>query len=99
MRAVPLTEVSVTLGAVVSMVIALAPLVPVLVAVSVWVAVTLYVPAAESAVAKVKLQAPAVQAAVPFCVLAPVTPTDTVAVSPDAVPQAPPTDVAVTFVE
>ena len=40
MRAVPLTDVSVTTGAVVSIVIALAPLVPVLVAVSVCVVVT-----------------------------------------------------------
>ena len=41
MRAVPLTVVSVTTGALVWIVIALAPLVPVLVAVSVCVAVTL----------------------------------------------------------
>ena len=40
-RAVPLTEVRVTIGAVVSTVMALAPLVPVLANVSVWVAVTL----------------------------------------------------------
>ena len=48
---------------------------------------------------KVKVQAPAVQAAVPFCVLAPVTATDTVGLSPATVPQAPPTDVAVRLVE
>ena len=48
---------------------------------------------------KVKVQAPAVQAAVPFWVLAPVTATDTVALSPAAVPQAPPTEVTVTLVE
>ena len=68
---------------------------PVLPAVSVCVAVTLYAPVAESAVVNVKVQAPAVQAAVPFWVLAPVTATDTVAMSPAAVPQAPPTEVAV----
>ena len=48
--------------------------------------------------AKVKLQAPAVQVAVPFWALPPVTATDTVVVSPDAVPQAPPTEVAAAFV-
>ena len=40
MRAVPLTVVSVTTGAVLSTVIVCAPLVPMLLAVSVWVAVT-----------------------------------------------------------
>ena len=44
------------------------------------------------------VQAPAVQAAVPFWVLAPLTTTETVALSPAAVPHAPPTDVAATFV-
>ena len=39
-RAVPLTLVSVTTGAVLSTVIALAPLVPTLLALSLWVAVT-----------------------------------------------------------
>ena len=39
-RAVPFTLVSVTIGAAVSIVIVLAPLVPTLAAVSVWVAVT-----------------------------------------------------------
>ena len=63
----PLTVVSVTTGAIVSTLIAWAPLVPVLAAVSVCVAVTLYAPVAESAVVKVKVQAPAVQVAVPFC--------------------------------
>ena len=75
-----------------------APLVPVLPAASVWVAVTLYVPVADRAVANVNVQAPAVQVAVPFCVLAPVTATETVALSPAAVPQAPPTEVTVTLV-
>ena len=41
MRATPLTDVRVTTGALVWIVSALAPLVPVLLAVSVWVAVTL----------------------------------------------------------
>ena len=49
MRAVPLTVVNVTVGAVVWMVMTLVPLVPVFVAVSVWVAVTLYVPLDDSA--------------------------------------------------
>ena len=47
-RAVPLTVVSVTTGAVVSTVIALAPLFAVLAAVSVWVAVTEYAPLTAS---------------------------------------------------
>ena len=44
------------------------------------------------------VHAPAVHGAVPFCVLAPVTPTATVAVSPGAVPHAPPTEVTAAFV-
>src|SRR3954453_24203551 len=47
-RAVPLTVVSVTTGAAVLMVIDCAPLVPVFVAVSLWVAVMLYVPFADN---------------------------------------------------
>ena len=49
-RAVPFTVVSVTTGNVRSTVIALAPVVPVFAAVSVWVAVIVYAPSAESAV-------------------------------------------------
>ena len=52
-RAVPFTDVSVTTGAVVSMMTDCAPLVPTLAKLSVWVAVTLYVPAADSAGANV----------------------------------------------
>ena len=70
-RVVPFTVVSVTTGVVLSTVIDCAPLVPTLLAVSVCVAVTRTTPSAESAVVGVKVQAPAVQAAVPFCVLAP----------------------------
>jgi hypothetical protein len=47
-RGAPFTLVSVTTGAVVSMTIVCAPLVPVLPPVSVCVAVTAYVPAADS---------------------------------------------------
>ena len=72
-RAVPLTVVSVTTGSVRSTLIVLAPVVPVLPAASVCVAV---IDVARrrptSAVAGVKVQVPAVQVAVPFCVLAPV---------------------------
>src|SRR5262245_48669433 len=81
-----------------SIVIAWAPLVPVLPAVSVWVAVTLYVPVAESAVAKVNVQAPALQGAGPVCGLASVAAPESVELSPEAVPHAPLTDVAVTLV-
>ena len=52
-RAVPFTDVTVTVGADVWTVIAFAPLVPVFVAVSVCVVVTLYVPLDDNAGANV----------------------------------------------
>src|SRR3954454_9623204 len=58
-RAVPFTVATVTTGAAVLMVIDCPPLVPVLVAVSVCVAVMLYVPFAESAGAAVYVHTPA----------------------------------------
>src|SRR3954453_21248001 len=97
-RAVPLTLVMVTVGAAVWIVIALAPLLPTLLAVSVWVAVTLYVPFDASGLENVYVQAPAVQGEVPFSEFVPVTPIATVAVSPAVLPHAPPTVVAVVFV-
>ena len=97
-RAVPFTVVNVTVGAAVLMVIDCAPLVPVFVAVSVCVAVMLYVPFADSAVVGVKVHTPAQHVAVPFCVLVPVIATDTVAASPAAVPQTPLSVVTVAFV-
>ena len=72
-----------------------APVVPVLAAVSVWVAVIVYAPSTESAVVGVKVQTPAAQVAVPLCVDAPVIETDTVALSPIAVPHVPPKVVTV----
>src|SRR5262245_65396387 len=59
-RTVPFTEVSVTIGVVLSTMMFRAPVVPVLPAVSDWVAVTVYVPSAENAVVGVRLHAPAV---------------------------------------
>ena len=67
-------------------------------AVSLWVAVIAYAPSAESTVVGVNVQAPVVQVAVPFCVLAPRIATDTVGVHPAAVVQVPPTVVTVAFV-
>ena len=61
-RAVPLTVVSVTVGAAVLTMMFCAPVVPVFVAVSVCVTVIVYVPLAESAVAGVNVHTPAVQA-------------------------------------
>jgi hypothetical protein len=90
-RGLPLTFVNVTMGADTSTLIACAPLVPVLPAVSVWVAVTVYAPVAVSCGASVKVHAPAEHAAVPFWVAAPAMLTDTVLLSPAAVPQLPPT--------
>ena len=54
MRVVPFTDVRAMRGSVLSTVIVWAPLVPVLPAVSDWVAVTVYVPSAENAVVGVK---------------------------------------------
>jgi len=48
-RAVPFTDVNVTVGAAVLIVMFCAPVVPVFVAVSVWVTVTVYVPLADNA--------------------------------------------------
>ena len=97
-RAVPLTEVSATTGRVLSTMIDCAPLVPTLLAVSLCVAVIAYAPSVDRAVVGVKVQAPVVQAAVPFCVLAPRIATDTVGFTPAAVVQVPPTVVTVAFV-
>ena len=47
----------------------------------------------------VYVHVPALHGAVPFSVPEPVIATETVAMSPDAVPQAPPTEVAVPFVK
>src|SRR4051812_21933309 len=55
-------------------------------------------PSAESAVVGVKVHAPVVQGAVPFCVLAPVIATETVGLTPAAVVQTPLTLVTVVFV-
>src|SRR5262245_59575322 len=75
-----------------------APDVPVLPAVSPCVTVTVYTPFAENAVVGVYVHAFAAQGAVPFCVLAPVIATDTVALTPDAVVQVPPSVVTVALV-
>jgi hypothetical protein len=98
-RAVPLTVVSVTVGAAVLMVIDCAPDVPVFAAVSDCVAVIEYVPLADSVGEVVYVHTPAEQVAVPFCVAAPVTATFTVALSPEAVPHAPLTVVTAELVE
>src|SRR3954447_7426436 len=55
-------------------------------------------PSAESAVAGVNVHAPVVQAAVPFCVLAPRIATDTVGFTPAAVVHVPPSVVTVELV-
>src|SRR5690242_18712294 len=55
----------------------------------------LYVPLADNGVVSVRVQAPPLHVAVPLCVLEPVTATVTVALSPEAVPHAPPTVVTV----
>src|SRR5262249_23168166 len=57
-----------------------------------------YTPSAASAVVGVKVHALEVQAALPFCVLAPVMATDTVGFTPAAVVHAPPMVVTVAFV-
>ena len=98
-RAVPLTFVSVIVGPVVSTVIDTVPEVPTFAAVSLCVAVNEYTPLAESATAGVNDQMPALHEALPFCVLAPVMVTATVALSPVAVVHVPPTLVTVVFVE
>ena len=97
-RAVPLTVVRVTTGAVVSTVIVFAPLVALLVAASVCVAVTEYAPLTARLLTNVYVHAPATHAEAPFSLPAPVTETDTVGVSPLATPHAPPTVVATAFV-
>jgi hypothetical protein len=97
-RAVPFTVVSVTIGAVRSTLTTCAPVVPVLAAASVWVAVIVYEPSADNAVVGVKLHVPAVQFAVPFCVLAPVIATLTVVLTPAAVVHVPPKLVTVALV-
>ena len=80
------------------MVIDCAPLVPVFAAVSVCVAVMLYVPLADKVGDVVYVHTPAEHGAVPFCVAVPVIATVTVAGSPAAVPHAPLTVVTVVFV-
>src|SRR5262249_54338772 len=98
-RATPFTCVSVTTGAVWSIVTVWAPLVPVLPALSACVAVTEYTPAVESAGAAVYAHAPEAHAVVPFCVAAPVIAILTVGLSPAEVPHAPPSDVTARLVE
>src|SRR4051794_1177224 len=97
-RGVLLTLVSVTAGSVLSTMTDCAPLVPTLLAVSDCVAVMAYTPSLASAVVGVKVHAPVVQAAVPFCVLAPRIATDTVGFTPAAVVHVPPIVVTVEFV-
>jgi hypothetical protein len=97
-RAEPFTVAMVTTGAVLSTVMLCGLLVPVLPAESVCVAVTWYAPSAENAPTGVKLHVPSVQVAAPFCELAPVIDSETVAESPDAEPQVPPKEVTVALV-
>jgi hypothetical protein len=97
-RVEPFTEVSVTTGGMVSIVIDFVPVAPVLPAESAWVALTVYVPLAASAVANVYVQLPDAHVAAPFSLPAPPTVTDTVELSPEAVPQTPPTVVEAVFV-
>src|SRR3954447_7900970 len=97
-RAVPLMVPTVTTGAAVLTVIDCAPVAPVFVAVSLCVAVTAYVPFAETAGEVVYVHTPAEHGAVPFCVAVPVIATDTVATSPAAIPQPPLTVVTDVFV-
>src|SRR5262245_11684926 len=75
-----------------------APLVPVLPAVSPWVTVTVYTPFADNGIVGVMAPAWAMQRAVPFCVVAPVIATDTVAFTPVAVVHAPASVVTVALV-
>ena len=97
-RAVPLTEPTVTTGAVLSTVMLCGFEVPVLPAVSDCVTVTEYAPSAASAVVGVNDHALAEHAAEPFWVLAPVIATDTVGFTPAAVVHAPPNVDTVAFV-
>src|SRR4051794_29231521 len=97
-RAVPLMVPTVTTGAAVLTVIDCTPLEPVFVAASLCVAVTAYVPFAETAGDVVYVHTPAEHGAVPFCVAVPVIATDTVATSPAAVPHAPLTVATVVLV-
>ena len=95
----PFTVVSVTTGSVLSTVMVCAPLVPVLPAVSLWVAVTEYdAVGRQRRGGREASRRPSVQVAVPFCVLAPVIATETVVLTPAAVVQVPPTVVTVAFV-
>src|SRR5262245_64503828 len=87
-----------TTGAVLSTTMFCGLVVPVLPAVSDWVAVIVYVPFAENAVVGVKFQAPLMHVAVPLCVLAPVIDTLTVVLTPAPVVQAPPKVVTVALV-
>ena len=59
----------------------------------------MYAPSVASGVVRVRVQAPAVQVAVPFSDPAPPIVTLMVVELPAAVPQAPPTEVTVAFVE
>jgi hypothetical protein len=65
-RGVPLTLVAVTAGAAVSIVIVRGVLVPVLPSVSLWLAVTVYVPEVDNAGEVVYVHVPAVHAVEPF---------------------------------
>src|SRR5262249_8018011 len=93
------TVVSVTIGPVASTLSVWVGLAPVLPAVSVCTAASVYVPVAESELVGVNVHAPATHGAVPFCVLAPGMVTETVAASRIAAPQAPPKFVTTRFVE
>jgi len=95
---VPFTDVNDTVGAAVLIVMFCAPVVPVFVAVSVWVTVIVYVPLADNAGVVAYDHTPAEHAGVPDCVLGPVIDTLTVALSPAAEPHAPPNAVTLEFV-
>ena len=90
-RATPLTFVTVTIGAGALIVTDLDPLEPAFPAASDCVAVAAYAPPAENAGARVYAQLPALHGAVPFCVPAPASATETDATSPTAAPHVPPT--------
>src|SRR5262245_36890318 len=89
----PFTFVRVTAGPTVSLLASFGPSVPVLPTASPWVTVTEIVPSVDRIGLRLRFQAPDVQAVGPDWVRSPVTATFTVAASPVAVPQAPPTEV------
>jgi hypothetical protein len=97
-RGAPFAFARLTAGATVSTLIVCGPLDPVFPTLSVCAAVTTKLPFVRL-VPSVRVQLPAVQAVVPLWVPDPPIEIDTVALSPGAVPHAPPTDVTATFVE